>query len=228
MNVMSMARPARLAPRINASRFFCVAPTKAFSRLSNTNCSASSAYNSEVSLALMLQMDSMAWHSASRPEWAVTSAGRFSVNRQSSTACVGRICGLATEYFTPSSYTTAKCVASLPVPAVVGTAMSGRPGMAGPGLRRTTSAAGAGWAERWLMSLAVSMTEPPPTASTTSTWACRKASMPLCTSGNFGFGSKSAKMVTSCFANVGERRSAAPDRFHAPASVTKKTRWASS
>ncbi|OPY92390.1 MAG: hypothetical protein A4E73_01187 [Syntrophaceae bacterium PtaU1.Bin231] len=100
------------------------------------------------------------------PVAAVTAGGSESVIRESRTARSGRRWGLTKAIFRWRrwSLTTATSVTSEPVPAVVGTATSGRSGRrsAPAPLKRMRSSAPS--ETRMLTALAVSMTEPPPTA----------------------------------------------------------------
>ena len=70
------------------------------------------------------------------PAWAVTTGGAPTVSSGSQIACRGIRWRLATPIFmsVPGSVTTATGVASEPVPAVVGSAMSG---ISGPGTEPT-------------------------------------------------------------------------------------------
>jgi len=71
--------------------------------------------------------DSIACESASMPECAVTMGGAPTVSSGSQIAWRGIMCGLATPIFisVAGSVITATGVASEPVPAVVGSAISG-------------------------------------------------------------------------------------------------------
>jgi hypothetical protein len=79
---------------------------------------------------------SIACESASIPEWAVTTGGAPRVKSGSQMAWRGIRCELATPIFiaVAASVITATGVASEPVPAVVGSAISGR---TGPGTELT-------------------------------------------------------------------------------------------
>ena len=90
---------------------------------------ASTASVSETGLEFTFQMDSSEWESASSAELRVTAAGAESVSDGSTSAASGHVCSVCSEYFLGvaelRSQSVAHGVTSLPVPAVVGTAMSG-------------------------------------------------------------------------------------------------------
>ena len=114
---------------------------------------------------------STAWHSASMPVAAVMRGGSVRVMRGSSTAASGSRLPEMNSIFSAraSSRTTATAVASEPVPAVVGTAMNGTcapRGMASQPISSLRSRAPC--AITMHTPLAVSSTEPPPTATTLS------------------------------------------------------------
>lgn len=123
------------------------------------------------SLKGMAVQDSSEWQSTSRPEAALTAAGIVLVLRGSQIPSVGLRFRWATPVFArlDTRSKMAVPVVSLPVPAVVGTAMrgfrglsTGRPLPSGALTKSRKSASG--YAVYKFMSLAVSMTEPPPTA----------------------------------------------------------------
>jgi len=89
---------------------------------------AATAWVSETGLALTFQIDSSACDSASRPAASVGPAGSERASSGSTIAASGHVSRRCSEYFWPASRSqiVAHGVTSLPVPAVVGTAISGR------------------------------------------------------------------------------------------------------
>ena len=102
---------------------------------------AATAWFAEMGLAFTFQRLSRAWDRASRPVLTVSCFGFPSMSLGSISACSGYRFGRASEYLCPNSVsqTVAQEVTSLPVPAVVGTAMIG--------VAESSSAAGAGLQE---------------------------------------------------------------------------------
>jgi hypothetical protein len=95
--------------------------------VASTSRAAATAWLSEMGLAFTFQMDSSACDSASSPLCSVTGAGSVSISSGSITAASGQVCGRCSEYLllAARSQIVAHGVTSLPVPAVVGTAISG-------------------------------------------------------------------------------------------------------
>ncbi len=108
-----------------ASRFF--PSVQAVRMLAESSASACLASWSEIGFFLFLLVKaSMAWTMASMPVAAVTCGGRPSVSSGSSTAQSGRSFGATTPFFSVVGVVTIEIgVTSEPVPAVVGTRISG-------------------------------------------------------------------------------------------------------
>src|SRR5512136_88607 len=108
----------------------------------------------------------MAWVRASKPVAAVISRGMETVRRGSTRATLGIIIGLAISIFTSRSVSVmiVNWVTSLPVPAVVGTAIRGDPGFAILLAPRNSVTLRPGFVARAAMALAASIGLPPPTA----------------------------------------------------------------
>src|SRR3989344_1076204 len=127
--VTLMALPARCAASIIAARDSSVGFLTDCAKLSSIKPIALAAKRFDSSVALTHQYDSIACDKASIPDEAARRRGILITNSGSMIAADGSINLCATEYFSSPTYTTAKCVASLPVPAVVGTARSALPGL---------------------------------------------------------------------------------------------------
>src|SRR3569833_234320 len=119
----------------------------------------------------MAVQDSREWQRTSKPELALTAAGMVAVLRGSQIPSVGLRfrCALSVLACLVSLSLLAVPVVSLPVPAVVGMAMRGFSGLSmGRPLPRgaltKSRKSASGYEVYRFMSLAVSMTEPPPTA----------------------------------------------------------------
>src|SRR4030042_5709431 len=108
----------------------------------------------------------MAWVSASNPVAMVIFWGIETVNSGSTRATLGMIIGLAISIFTSRSVSVmmVNWVTSLPVPAVVGMAMSGDPRFGILLAPRKSVRLRPGLVARAAMALAVSIGLPPPTA----------------------------------------------------------------
>ncbi len=135
---------------------------------------AATAKVSETGFALTFQIDSSACESASSPLCSVTDAGSDSISSGSSNATAGQVCSRCSEYFfcAPRSQMVAHGVTSLPVPAVVGTAISvfARAGTKPlPAARAATSSSKRPLAVPTISAFAVSIALPPPSATITST-----------------------------------------------------------
>ncbi|MNN57004.1 hypothetical protein D3C81_1719670 [compost metagenome] len=138
---------------------------------------------SESGLALMFQIDSSACDRASSPVETVTLAGTVSINCGSMMATLGQVQSRCREYFLwlAASQIVAQGVTSLPVPAVVGAAISCllRTGTKGlPLASNASSSSKRPDSVPTISALAVSMALPPPTAITTwqSPASCQKRS----------------------------------------------------
>src|SRR6184192_3378276 len=133
----------------------------------------------------------MAWVSASMPVPAVTPAGRLTLNAGSTSATHDAMFGVPPTLnftFRSGSVITAQSVASLPVPAVVGTATSG-------GMRvvigvppYSYSTIEPPWATSTPTDFAVSIELPPPRATRPSQPDSRYATLARPTSSISGFG----------------------------------------
>jgi hypothetical protein len=138
---------------------------------------------SEIGLALTFQIDSSACDKASSPLCSVTAGGSESISSGSMRAALGQVCGRCSEYFfwLSRSQMVAQGVTSLPVPAVVGTAIKALTACgvkAAPVASRPISSWKRPLAVPTMRALAVSMALPPPTATMTSTsaWSRQKVS----------------------------------------------------
>ena len=134
-----------------------------------TSRAAATACVSEIGFEFTFQIDSSECESASRPAASVGPAGSETVSSGSTTAASGQVSFRCSEYFfiTPGvrSQTVAHGVTSLPVPAVVGTAMSGftRAGVNGlPVARSCTRSENLPLGVPTIRALAVSSALPPP------------------------------------------------------------------
>ena len=130
--------------------------------------------------------------SASKPVVAVSSGESPSVSRGSSTATFGKSVGEETTMrrrtWSRSIVTVAMRLTSEPVPEVVGTAIRGGSGpvmRAAPSPARSASATSC--VARTRRSFATSIAAPPPTATTRSACAPRKASLARSTWVEVGF-----------------------------------------
>ena len=116
---------------------------------------------------------------------------------------------------------------SAPVPAVVGTATTGRPGVKEAPSYSSSHTVSGSLAARRSRALAVSIEEPPPIATTTvpSSPKVRSAAAPRSTVEAAGFGSTSSNSAVStpASARTASARSTTPDA-RTPGSVTTKTR----
>src|SRR5512135_1066790 len=108
----------------------------------------------------------MAWVRASKPVAAVISRGMETVRRGSTRAILGMIIGLAISILTSRSVSVmmVNWVTSLPVPAVVGTAITGAPGLGILFAPMNSVILRPGLVASAPMALAVSIGLPPPTA----------------------------------------------------------------
>ena len=127
----------------------------------------------------MFQIDSSACESASSPAASVGPAGSESVSSGSTSAASGQVSGRCSEYFLPAArcHTVAQPVTSLPVPEVVGTAISvlTRCGVNGlPVASSATRASNSPLSVPTISALAVSRALPPPTATITSLSRCSR------------------------------------------------------
>ena len=127
----------------------------------------------------MFQIDSSACESASSPAESVGAAGSESVSSGSTSAASGQVSGRCSEYFLPAArfHTVAQPVTSLPVPEVVGTAISvlTRCGVNGlPVASSVTRASNSPLSVPTISALAVSRALPPPTATITSLARCSR------------------------------------------------------
>ncbi len=132
---------------------------------------ASRAYMSETGLARWLTKASSAWVRLSMPVSAVVRLGSVAVSSWSTMAASGSAPRPAMSIFSSlaTSVMTVKRVASLPVPAVVGTQMMGRAARsAATGTLKSRMRAPSGAAARMAMALAVSIGLPPPKPTSTS------------------------------------------------------------
>ncbi|MNH08670.1 hypothetical protein D3C79_680940 [compost metagenome] len=156
---------------------------------------ADTAKVSEMGLALWFQIASRACDSASSPVDTVTRPGTLSISCGSINATCGQVHARCREYFfcRALSHNVAQGVTSLPVPAVVGAAISGlcRAGVNDlPLASNSSSSSKLPDCVPTISALAVSMALPPPRAKTLSQSPC-SAQNRSCTSRNqatSGFG----------------------------------------
>ncbi len=151
--------------------------------VARTSRAAATAKTSETGLALTFQIASSACDSASSALCRVTPRGSVSISCGSTSAASGQVSRRCSECFLPAarSQIVAHGVTSLPVPAVVGTAISAltRCGVkAAPVVSCAISSSKRPLAVPTISALAVSMALPPPTATTAgqSAWSCQKRS----------------------------------------------------
>ncbi|MCY1504170.1 hypothetical protein D9M68_383270 [compost metagenome] len=191
---------------------------------------AETAKVSETGLAFTFQIASSACDSASSPVDTVVPAGTESMSSGSTMAASGQVASRCSEYFfwLPASQMVAHGVTSLPVPAVVGTAISGLT-LAGtkglPVASSATSSSNCPLAVPTIRALAVSMALPPPTATMASQGAsdCQKVLYRSRRWATSGLGRTSSITVTSASPSSACRRSTRP-RPRASGKVTSATR----
>ncbi|MNN56415.1 hypothetical protein D3C81_1713430 [compost metagenome] len=145
-------------------------------RLARISRAAPKARLEETGLRLTFQIDSSACDSASRPLANVVDAGTLSISDASISAVCGQVHAQCSEYLLPAaaSHTVAHGVTSLPVPAVVGIAIKAlapTPDNWVPPRRCCSSSSKRPDGVGVSMTLAQSMTLPPPSAMMHSTSA---------------------------------------------------------
>lgn len=142
----------------------------------------------------MDQKPSTAWHRASRPVEAVTLGGMDMVSSGSTRATSGKFCGGAMAGFARLALCviTEKGVTSLPVPAVVGMAITGRPLVWHTLSRSRYSRMEPGFRCSMAITLAASRALPPPSPITRSHPASLHRAAPRSTVSIEGFSSTSA------------------------------------
>ena len=158
------AMPPSMAPMAMLCRASTLVPSStAVRRLAVISSIPSRASGSVCSVALTEMNASMLWISASMPAAAVMPGGHDIVSIGSTMAMSGIRCGLTTPCFTFffSFAKMAMAVTSEPVPAVVGTAISGSPFLGTMSTPTYSSTECPVWANTAVI-LATSMAEPPP------------------------------------------------------------------
>ena len=163
----------------------------------------------------------MQWVSASMPVAAVNSGGRPSVSSGSQMARAGIRWPLISASLRPSRRVIrAPRPTSLPVPAVVGTAINGTTGPMRPAPPSISaySASCPAWVARRATALARSMAEPPPSATSPSQAPCRKASKAASTAASVGLPGVSVN--SACSAGSMRRTRSSSGSRAMPGSVT--------
>src|SRR5262249_30231375 len=125
VRVWSIASPARVAATLSVARSVARSGHGARRSTATRLARASAARVRGAVVGRGANGGAVACARASKAPAYVTSAGQLAVSDGSTTAMSAWTAGWSRECFTPSTYTVATPVPSLPVPAVVGTSTSG-------------------------------------------------------------------------------------------------------